>query len=190
MKVKPISCLTLIRNFLSSGVDKTPGYGTLYLHPFTKQEEETMSETIQNLTRTEQSIYGEYRSVLRSIKQQPGNRNSRAADRKQQALKIVADRKHIRISEVKNIVRAGDAAKGITHEHTENYLEELRVENLLKEIQAEILINPADCSVCLDWDEEPTTPVTVRLNGNLYEATGETEFNYRCEKHVGMNIDW
>lgn len=56
------------------------------------------------------NIYGAYRTTLRSMS------GGRAGERKQRALKIVADRYKTPSSQVKAIVRENDAVKGITHE--------------------------------------------------------------------------
>jgi hypothetical protein len=152
----------------------------------TKQKEDTMSETIQKLTAHEQSIYGEYRSALRALKNNSNSRESRASERKQKALKLVADRKHIRISEVKNIVRAGDAANGITHEHTDNYLEEFRIKGLMTAAVEEFTANPVGCVICGTTD--PEALIRPRYDYFASKEAGTDIITVACYLHSELHI--
>jgi hypothetical protein len=152
----------------------------------TKQKEDTMSETIQKLTAHEQSIYGEYRSALRALKNNSNSRESRASDRKQKALKLVADRKRIRISEVKNIVRAGDAANGITHEHTDNYLEDFRIKGLMTAAVEEFTVNPVGCAICGTTD--PEALIRPRYDYFASKEAGTDIITVACYLHSELHI--
>jgi hypothetical protein len=91
------------------------------------------------------SVYTTYRSSLRAQRKNDGGRG-RTGARKQNALKVAADRYGIPISKVKAIVRELDAANGITHEHPETYKFELAFMAIFQEAKARLGESP--CVVC------------------------------------------
>jgi len=91
------------------------------------------------------TIYRKYRSIIRNLRKAQ-NGGGRTAERKQTALKQVADTFGIRIGEIKNIVRAMDAKNGVTHEHPEPYRLERQFEDLFEE--ARLRLGHVPCEVC------------------------------------------
>lgn len=65
------------------------------------------------------SVYNTYRATLKKARSAASG--GRTSERKQRALKVAADRHHLPISQVKQIVRDMDAVNNITHEHTAEY---------------------------------------------------------------------
>lgn len=132
-----------------------------------------------------QAIYNNYRAALRSM---PHTAGSRAGERKQRALKLTADRYHIPVSEVKEIVRNLDEVNGISHDQDPNYLRKLEraalhekaIQDLIS-AQRETLGDPeADptCTTCGRSDKESL--VAVRFNEVREAETGEPEFTLQC----------
>lgn len=79
---------------------------------------------------TEEDVYRWYRHVLKSLKANAHGPDSRAAMRKQQALRRAAGKFGLSIHGVKEIVRRQDAINGITHEHPDAYLRKLEREQM------------------------------------------------------------
>lgn len=75
-------------------------------------------------TVTDEQLFNNYRATLKSIRAKYKG-DTRTGSRKQQALKKTADRYGKPISYVKSVVKRIEAERGITHEHTQNYLDEL-----------------------------------------------------------------
>lgn len=91
------------------------------------------------------AVYSNYRASLRAQRRSDGA-HGRTAARKQNALKLTADRYGIRIGEVKNIVRQEDAKNGITHEQPEDYRAELAFMAVMEE--AKRAFGESPCSSC------------------------------------------
>lgn len=134
------------------------------------------------------AIYSNYRAALRA---QPHTVSSRAGERKQKALQITADRYHVPISEVKEIVRNLEAENGVSHEHDSGYLKKLQIEaeaDLAAErfmaAQLEATGDPNHapiCTTCGTSAEEDI--VRIRLNEVNVIATDDREFTLQCFKH-------
>lgn len=101
----------------------------------------------------ENAIYNAYRLTLRALKKSSSERGrhddglNRAGSRKQIALKTVSDRYHVRIRDVKRIVRAGDAAAGVEHEHDHRYLFGLELSKRVESVRKEFADDPS-CQNC------------------------------------------
>lgn len=138
------------------------------------------------------AIYNNYRAALRA---QPHTVASRAGARKQKALQITADRYHVPISEVKEIVRSleGESKNDREQDFQKNldhlkYLgnreaaAEVAAEKLLSD-QLEITGDPDHapiCTTCGTSDEKDL--VRIRVN-EIHEAkTGELDFTLQCFK--------
>lgn len=118
---------------------------------------------------SEQSAYNCYRSVIKSIRSGPGSRDTRSSAIKQKALKIAADRYHIRIGDLKRIVRKFDEDNGISHDHTENYLKQLEIERIFQETQLLYSDDDMICSVC--GNDSPEHFVRLRLDNDVSEES-------------------
>lgn len=134
------------------------------------------------------AIYSNYRATLRA---QPHTTSSRAGARKQKALQITADRYHVPISEVKEIVRNLEEENGVIHEHDSGYLKKIQIE-AEADLAAERFMaaqleatgdpeHPAICTSCGTFDEDEI--VRIRLNEVSELATGDREFTLLCFKH-------
>ena len=144
------------------------------------------------IEKRQDAIYSNYRSVLKSLRLQPGNRDSRTAARKQKAREITAERYLVPISKVKKIVKIFELEEGITHEHTDKYLDHLKVQKAFTEaVQNALKANPDRiCSSCgltsqdkiesLYGDLIDRGPVRVRLDHDTYEKTGNIIFKDTC----------
>jgi len=142
-----------------------------------------------NQTPQDRSIYGGYRATLKSIHRGP---NTRAGSRKQEALRITAERYKVPISTVKAIVREQEAQEGIVHEPTANLLERRRLNGLYNEELTRVLTaNPErSCSHCggkADDEIELRSGGTMkrgasrlRLDPGHYRKTGEAHFIDAC----------
>jgi len=142
-----------------------------------------------NQTPDDRSIYGGYRATLKGIYRGP---KTRAGARKQEALRITAERYKVPISTVKAIVREQDAKEGIVHEPTANLMERRRIEELYSEELTRVLAtNPErSCSHCggrADDEIELRTGGTMergasklRLDPGHYRKTGEARFIDAC----------
>lgn len=142
-----------------------------------------------NQTPQERSIYGGYRATLKGIHRGP---NTRAGARKQEALRITAERYKVPISTVKAIVRDQDAQEGIVHEPTANLLERRRINGLYEEELARVLAsNPErSCSHCGGKATDELTlrdgsimergASKLRLDPGHYRRTGEARFIDAC----------
>lgn len=150
---------------------------------------------MRSMTTTEKrqaAIYSSYRRTLRSYRSSAQSRDSRTSSRKQDALAITADRYKSSISEVKKIVRTFELADGITHEHTDNYLEQLRIREALNlASEASLRSNPdgicEDCGFTADGKLQTAAgkiiirgAITTRLNYERYLDTGELTFEDLC----------
>lgn len=132
-----------------------------------------------------QAIYNNYRAALRSM---PHTAGSRAGERKQRALKLTADRYHVPVSEVKEIVRSLDEVNGVSHDQDPNYLRKLERAQLhakateeMIAAQRETLGDPEaapSCTTCGRSDD--TSMVAVRFNELHEEKTGEITFTLQC----------
>lgn len=121
----------------------------------------------------ENRIYASYRSTLAALRKSSNSRNSRTAARKQDALRITADRYKVRISEVKAIIRTYEAIEGITHEHTITYLKVLEFNRQADALLAARPTNQANVCPNADNGEEHDDSVRVRLDTYLHEKEGE-----------------
>lgn len=133
------------------------------------------------------AIYSNYRAALRA---QPHTVSSRAGERKQKALKITADRYHVPISKVKEIVRNLEEENGIVHEHDAGYLKNLEREAsadaaATEFIAAQLEITgdaslPPMCTSCGTSEEKAL--IRIRVNEIHEETTGELVFTMQCFK--------
>lgn len=134
-------------------------------------------------------IYKSYRSTLSSLKKSP--EYNRAATRKQRALKQTADKYEVRISEVKSIVHEYDEIHGVTHGHPEPYLDELRFNKEVEEVEAKYSHLPEDfCPVCENNEKihdpillpigKEGNEVRVRANPFVMEIHGVLTPMYSC----------
>lgn len=143
-----------------------------------------MSHVLKDQTK---AIYSNYRAALRA---QPHTVSSRAGERKQKALQITADRYHVPISKVKEIVRELEKENSISHDHDPNYLKNIEREAAADaaatefwEAQLEItgdLNLPPMCTTC--GVSEESAIVRVRVNEVHEVATGELVFTMQCFK--------
>ena len=117
-------------------------------------------------TAQEIRIYKSYRATLTS-----GTRSSHAAQRRQHVRQVTVDRYKVPFAEVKRIVAEQDAIHGITHEHGEDYKEQLRYEEAVKNFKA--APHPCDCG----------NTENVRVRTNPFEA----EINERIVYMVSCN---
>lgn len=132
-----------------------------------------------------QAIYNNYRAALRSM---PHTAGSRAGERKQRALKLTADRYHVPVSEVKEIVRSLDEVNGVSHDQDPNYLRKLERAQLhakateeMISAQREAVGDPEaapSCTTCGRSDE--ASMVAVRFNEVHEEKTGTIAFTLQC----------
>ena len=144
------------------------------------------------IEKRQDAIYSNYRRTLTSLRKRSGSRDSRTADRKQKAREITAERYLIPISTVKKIVQAFELEEGITHEHTAEYLKELKIEEAYnKAVEESLKTNPDRvCGSCgFTSTDEIETPngsmvargeVRIRFEIVHYEATGEIRFKDVC----------
>jgi len=109
-------------------------------------------------------IYGAYRMTLKS------RLEKRAGARKQAARSIIAKRYKIGHAEIKRIVNEQDVLNGVTHEHTNAYLDELALEAA----QSEFERNPVPCG-CGN-----TEMVRVRVDPFMYEIHGVIQMRVMC----------
>lgn len=124
------------------------------------------------LTIEEKQVYNSYRAALKSRKVLDIHR---AGARKQTALKNIADRRNVPVSEVKEIIRKGDLVNGITHEHNPGYLEEYAIKTAFEKAVADFTANPVPCT-CGNTDD---VRVYVRpLDGCAEDRT--VSFVVRC----------
>jgi len=142
-----------------------------------------------NQTPQDRSIYGGYRVTLKSI---PRHRNTRAGARKQEALRITAERYKAPISTVKAIVRAHEAEEGIIHEPTANLTERRRLNELYAaELSQALTDNPErSCSHCGGREDDEIElhacgtmkrgASKLRLDPGHYRNTGEAHFIDAC----------
>lgn len=144
------------------------------------------------IEKRQDAIYSNYRRTLTSLRKRPGSRDSRSAARKQEAREITADRYSVPISTVKKIVQAFELEEGITHEHTNEYLNELKIQEAhTKAIEDALKVNPdriCESCGCTSTDEIETPDgrmiargeVRVRFEIVHYESTGEIRFKDVC----------
>lgn len=86
---------------------------------------------------TDEQLFNNYRASLKSLRA-TFKGDTRTGSRKQQALKQTADRYGKPISYVKSVVKRTELERGITHEHTQNYLDELRYNREAQQYENEI----------------------------------------------------
>lgn len=133
------------------------------------------------------AIYSNYRAALRA---QPHTVSSRAGERKQKALKITADRYHVPISKVKEIVRNLEEENKISHDHDPNYLKNAQREAAADAAATEFIAAqleitgdpslPPTCTSCGTFEEKDL--VRIRVNEIHEDATGELVFTMQCFK--------
>lgn len=123
-------------------------------------------------TTTSDRIYRAYRLALK------GARGGRAAHRRQTAREIVTARYKISHRELKEIIRAGDAEAGVTHDHDPHYLEELEFEAAAQKLEASFS-EVTGCPVC---QNENAKEVMVRAHPFIAEVLEESEPYYSCFK--------
>lgn len=143
------------------------------------------------------AIYSNYRAALRA---QPHTASSRAGARKQKALQITADRYHVPISKVKEIVRKLEEENKIAHEQDPNYLKHIAREAAadaaaVKFMAAQLELtrdpnHPPICTTCGTSAEN--SYVRIRANEVQEAATGELVFTLQCFKDwfYTAAIDW
>lgn len=71
----------------------------------------------------------------------------------------MSDRYHVRVRDVVRIVKKGDAAAGVTHEHDHRYLFELELSKRIERVQKEFADDPS-CQNCGTTD--PDALIRVR----------------------------
>lgn len=108
----------------------------------------------------ELAIYKNYRAALRAGR----NTQIRSSIARQEALKVTSARYHIPISEVKKITRYYDDIFGIKHEHSEKYLKELKIQDIVEEASKEWAGQPAICQSCGITNSSSDTIVRIRIN--------------------------
>lgn len=120
-------------------------------------------DTIATSTKLEEQVYNNYRASLRRANKGSGDRNSRAAQRRQSARKLTVERYGVSFAEVKRIVAKFDGLNGVTHDHTPQYSRQL----LLIEARADFEQNPVPCS-CGETDtvRPRFNPFEVEIHGN------------------------
>lgn len=133
------------------------------------------------------AIYSNYRAVLRG---QPHTVSSRAGERKQKALQITADRYHVPISKVKEIVRKLEEENKISHDQDPNYIRKMEREAAADAAATEFIAAqleitgdpnlPAVCTSCGTFEEDAY--VRIRVNEVHEDATGELVFTMQCFK--------
>lgn len=107
----------------------------------------------------DETIYNAYRLTLRALKKSSSERGrhddglNRAGSRKQIALKTVSDRYHVRVRDVVRIVKKGDAAAGVEHEHDHRYLFELELSKRIESVRKELADDPS-CQICGTTDHD------------------------------------
>lgn len=127
------------------------------------------------------AVYANYRNALKA---QNRTAESRAGARKQNALKVSADRYKMPISEVKAIVRTYEAAAGITHEHTVDYLREVAFAELAAKAEAELIPKQIEdhdevyCSKCYTKDADAV--ISVRPNMKELAERNHLSFSVQC----------
>lgn len=120
-----------------------------------------------NLKLDEKKIYNDYRSSIRLMRNSEG-KFGRTADRKQRALKFVANKNKIRIREVKDIVRAFDQVNGISHEHPAPYMKRVQFLEDARKIEDANSGNKI-CPLC-EREIDEDTGVELRVRVNPYEV--------------------
>jgi len=120
--------------------------------------------------RTAEAAYSSYRSALRI------SRNlqelERTGSRKQEALKIASGRYRIPLGQLKRLVLAMDAERGIVHEHPQSYQRELDYRKAAAELEE---TSTGVCPQCDDardrWNLKPEDgPDEVKVRVNPYEV--------------------
>lgn len=112
-----------------------------------------MMNTKPEIPVDENTIYNAYRLTLRALKKASSERGrhddglNRAGSRKQIALKTVSDRYHVRVRDVKRIVKKGDDAANVAHEHDHRYLFELELSKRVESVRKEFADDPS-CQLC------------------------------------------
>lgn len=132
--------------------------------------------------RTLEAAYGAYRLTLRKSS---GNRaEGRSGSRKQSALKIVSERYHIPVGELKRAIRSMDEERGIGHEHTAAYQQRLDYQLAAAELEKQ---NTGKCPLCDDrrdsWTlrtEDDPDEVRVRVDPFEVEIYGELKPLLSC----------
>lgn len=133
------------------------------------------------------AIYSNYRAALRG---QPHTASSRAGERKQKALQITADRYHVPISKVKEIVRTLEEKNKISHDQDPNYVRKLEREAAADAAATRFMAKQAKitgnadldpmCTICGTSAEEDI--VRIRVDEIEEIATDEVVFTMLCFK--------
>lgn len=139
--------------------------------------------------KVEKTVYSAYRQTLAKMKKHSDSRDTRASELKQRALKVVADRYHVRIGDVKRTVRKKDEEIGLTHEHTDNYLKELEYQKAA----VALLEKHKDTKICPHCEREAVEEILVRVRVNPYRAELYEEMVpiyscYECYRETSYDI--
>lgn len=133
-----------------------------------------MSRTKDNT----KAVYANYRNALKA------SSAPRAGARKQDALTVTADRYKMPVSEVKEIVHTAEAAEGIVHSHTDNYLREVAFSELAKKAEDTLVQEQIDsaghsfCTKCRTTEE--TLSIRVRPDLEILEKDRSLSFSVHC----------
>lgn len=137
-----------------------------------------------------QKIYHDYRAAIRLMRKS-ANGGGRTSERKQRALKSMADKYGIRISEVKQIVRDHDEINGIIHEHPIPYRREIEIARLFAE---RVVANGGTeygdkCVAC--GTEDKSQVIRIRLQEDKLARYGVIDFTdpkcFPCHHEVIMD---
>ena len=132
------------------------------------------------------SVYTNYRRALKSHTRAVAPKGDffRASNRKQNALKLTADRYHIPVSQVKEIVREREAAEGITHEHPEEYKNLLAMDvaynEAIKAVEERREAGDPTAHVCTDCGRPDGDDTILRVRPIVYDMKDDYTFGLLC----------
>ena len=123
--------------------------------------EKINSNVSLQVTKEEARIYNDYRNLLNNLRENSRNRDSRASERKQKALKMVSDKRKISIGEVKRLIRKIDENKGLKHEQAQESKDLFLIKSEYKRLQ-EKLPGEFSCSLCTNTATHGDNPALIR----------------------------
>lgn len=136
------------------------------------------------------AIYDNYRASVRSQRKFESS-DGRTSSRKQKAREQTAERYHVPISVVKNIVREYDELRGVTHEHDVKYLEDLEYARQAEELIEAHGRNNKVCPICGNTPVEDGDSVRVRVDpydSEIYQKYRPMLSCFNCYLNVSYDV--